>query len=398
VDGKGVVMRPEDLREATRRAAATRADTCTARLGREQRLHAKRMASVAAVYTIDPFVRTPEEILPPPGTTAKPKTRPRPEHKRVWASLEQTPDEVIMAMFEEADHRDPNRQKTWVALVDGNKTQIRILRQLARTRHLSLQIVVDFIHVAAYVWQAGLAWYPADSHALDSWVRVHLLAILRGKAGYVAAGMRRSARLRSLPAADRKPVDVCADYLLTYAPYLRYHLALSSGLPIATGVIEGACRHLVNDRMNLTGARWSLVGAEAVLRLRALRSSDDFDDYWVFHELCEFDLDGGVVAQNEVNLEARARAPMVHRLTGHVITIGDELVQEPRLEGGPEFRRARFDEAALEAGCDADVEGGRRPVPRAGRGESTWSCPSGAGRTGSATSLRATRAGRPRVR
>lgn len=306
VDGKGVVMRPEDLREATRRAAATRATTFTARLGRDQRLLAKRVASVAAVYTIDPFVRTPEEILPPPGTTAKPKTRPRPEHKRVWASLEQTPDEVITAMFDEADHRDPNRHKTWVALVDGNKTQIRILRQLARKWHVSLQIVVDFIHVAAYVWQAGLALYPADSHALDSWVRVHLLEILRGKAGYVTAGMRRSATRRALPAADRKPVDVCADYLLTYASYLRYHLALSSGLPIATGVIEGACRHLVNDRMNLTGARWSLVGAEAVLRLRALRSSDDFDDYWVFHELCEYQ-------RNHASLYAHGYVPATTR-------------------------------------------------------------------------------------
>ncbi|MEK6631065.1 MAG: ISKra4 family transposase, partial [Acidobacteriota bacterium] len=281
VDGKGVVMRPEDLREATQRAASTRADTFTARLGRGRRLHAKRMACVAAVYTIDPFVRTPEDILPPVGTTAERKPRPRPEHKRVWASLEQTPDEVITAMFDEADHRDPHRQKTWVALVDGNTTQIRILRTLARKRHIPLQIVVDFIHVAEYVWKAGLAFHPADSEALDAWVRVRLLEILRGHASHVAAGMRRSATLRSLPAADRKPVDAGAGYLLTYAPYLRYQTALSTGLPIASGIIEGACRHLVNDRMDLTGARWSLPGAEAVLQLRALRSSDDFDDYWV---------------------------------------------------------------------------------------------------------------------
>lgn len=299
VDGKGVVMRPEDLREATRRAAATRADTLTARLGRGRRLHAKRIACVAAVYTIDPFVRTPEDILPPVGTTAERKPRPRPEHKRVWASLEQTPDAVIAAMFDEADHRDPDHQKTWVALVDGNTTQIRILRTLAQTRRIPLQIVVDFIHVAEYVWKAGLAFHAADSEALDAWVRVRLLEILRGHASHVAAGMRRSATLRSLPAADRKPVDTCADYLLTYAPYLRYHTALSTGLPIASGVIEGACRHLVDDRMNLTGARWSLPGAEAVLQLRALRSSDDFDDYWVFHELCEYQRNHASLYANE---------------------------------------------------------------------------------------------------
>ena len=88
---------------------------------------------------------------------------------------------------------------------------------------------------------------------------------------------------------ERKPVDECADYLLHYSPYLQYDKALAEGVPIATGVIEGACRHLVEDRMNLTGARWRLTGAEAVLRLRALRSSNDFDAYWEFHEQQEYE-------------------------------------------------------------------------------------------------------------
>ena len=100
--------------------------------------------------------------------------------------------------------------------------------------------------------------------------------------------MRRSATRRYLLSADRKSVDACANYLLTYAPYLKYNDYLAQGFPIATGVIEGACRHLVKDRMEVTGARWSLTGAEAVLRLRALRSSHDFDEYWSFHETKEY--------------------------------------------------------------------------------------------------------------
>lgn len=82
---------------------------------------------------------------------------------------------------------------------------------------------------------------------------------------------------------------LCANYLKTYAPYLRYNRYLAQGFPIATGVIEGACRHLVKDRMDVTGARWSLAGGEAVLRLRALRSSQDFDEYWNFHEAREYE-------------------------------------------------------------------------------------------------------------
>lgn len=289
VDGKGVVMRPEDLRDATRQAAAKRDQTFTARLGQGRRLHAKRTASVAAVYTIEPFVRTPEDILAPARKEPEESSRPRPENKRVWASLEHTPEEVITAMFDEAEHRDPQHRKTWAALVDGNLTQLDGLQKLALQRNIHLWILVDFIHVAQYVWQAALAFHPGEPEKQDAWVRTRLLEILHGKAVPVAGGMRRSATLQSMKAAERKPVDACADYLLHYAPYLRYDKALSGGLPIATGVIEGACRHLVNDRMNVTGARWSLNGAESVLRLRALRSSDDFDDYWEFHEIREYE-------------------------------------------------------------------------------------------------------------
>jgi len=92
--------------------------------------------------------------------------------------------------------------------------------------------------------------------------------------------------------------------LLDYTPYLRYDEALTAGLSIATGVVEGACRHLVNDRMNLTGARWSLKGAEAVLRLRALRSSGDFDDYSEFHEIHEYE-------RNHLTLYADQQVPAV---------------------------------------------------------------------------------------
>jgi hypothetical protein len=288
VDGKGVVMLPEDLRAAAQRAAAQRAKTFTARLGGGRRLHAKRMASVAAIYTVEPFVRTPEQILPEARGQETGPARPRPEHKRVWASLAQSPEDVIGEMFDEAARRDPERQKRWVALVDGNLPQIAHLEQLAQKRGVPLVIVVDFIHVAQYVWKAAGALFPNQELEQDRWTREHLLEILRGKASWVAAGMRRSATLRQM-GAERKPVDECADYLLHYSPYLHYDKALAEGVPIATGVIEGACRHLVQDRMNLTGARWSLTGAEAVLRLRALRSSNDFDAYWKFHEQQEYE-------------------------------------------------------------------------------------------------------------
>ena len=115
-----------------------------------------------------------------------------------------------------------------------------------------------------------------------------LLLILQGKASQVAAGIRRSATLRKISKTERIPVDKCCGYLLKNKLHLQYHLYLKEGLPIATGVIEGACRHLIKDRMDVTGARWSLKGAEAIIKLRSLRSSKDFESYWQFHEKQEY--------------------------------------------------------------------------------------------------------------
>ncbi|HOX59287.1 MAG TPA: hypothetical protein PLC99_20585 [Verrucomicrobiota bacterium] len=107
--------------------------------------------------------------------------------------------------------------------------------------------------------------------------------ILQGKVSDVAAGIRRSATLQSLDGTLREAVDTYADFLLKNRDLLRYDLFLDEGIPISTGVIKGACRHLVKDRMDLTGARWGLRSAEAVVRLRAMRSSGDRDAYWRFH-------------------------------------------------------------------------------------------------------------------
>jgi hypothetical protein len=286
VDGKGVVMRREDLREGTRQAAATRQHKLGTRLSKGEKRNAKRMATVAAVYTVAPFVRTPQDVvrtLAPAAQDEGPK-RPRPEHKRVWASLQKSPDDVIADAFVEAHRRDPDQTKRWVALVDGSDPQLARLEKTAQRAGVPLTIVLDVMHVAEYLWSASLAFHAEDSPEREAWVGERLLAVLEGRASLVAAGMRRSATRRDLSAPERKSVDDCARYLLNHKAYLRYDEYLEAGLPIATGVIEGACRHLVKDRMDVTGARWSLAGAEAVLRLRALRASGDFEEYWQFHE------------------------------------------------------------------------------------------------------------------
>ena len=290
-DGKGVPMRPADLRPATHAAAARRQRKLTTRLTKGEKRHAKRIAQVAAVYTIAPFVRTAEDLIRElrPEKAPPPRNRPRPEGKRVWASLAQEPDEVIDEAFLDAASRDPKRRKRWVVLLDGHPDQLERVRATATRHRVNVTIVLDLIHVLEYLWKAAYVFYPEGSIEAEGWVTERLLWLLCGDAGQVIASIRRTATSRGLTATARKPADTGADYIERYKTYTQYDAYLKAGLPIATGVIEGACRHVIRDRMEITGARWSLDGAEAILRLRSLRASGDLDDYWRHHEQRELE-------------------------------------------------------------------------------------------------------------
>ena len=160
----------------------------------------------------------------------------------------------------EAEHQDPEHVKRWVALVDGAETQIDLVEASAAAFGVDVTVVLDIIHVAEYVWKAAHVFHREGSPELECWAWTRVRGILEGKASKVAAAMRRAATVAGFPRDVRKPVDTCADYLLKYAPYLHYDRYLAAGCPIATGVIEGACRYLVRDRMELTGARWAWLG------------------------------------------------------------------------------------------------------------------------------------------
>ncbi len=129
---------------------------------------------------------------------------------------------------------------------------------------------------------AGSFFHPYDPEARD-WVKAQAGKILDGKAQDVAAGIRRRATRFGYAGKEREGADTCAVYLDNKAGYLDYPAFLAADRPIASGLIEGACRWLVKDRMEITGARWGLDSAEAVLKLRALVGNGDFDDYFACH-------------------------------------------------------------------------------------------------------------------
>jgi hypothetical protein len=208
---------------------------------------------------------------------------PRAKNKWVTASVVDDAAHVLNDVFDEAERRDPAHRRTWVALVDGNNHQIDRVKAEAADRGVEVTVLIDFIHVLEYLWAAAWCFFAEADPAAEDWVRDRALAVLDGHARAVAAGLRRRASTERLPAQKRIKADQAAKYLVNKADHLDYPTALAAGWPIATGVIEGACRHLVKDRMDITGARWSAQGAEAVLKLRAVRTNDDFETYWHYH-------------------------------------------------------------------------------------------------------------------
>jgi hypothetical protein len=286
-DGKGVAMRPEARRRHGAKAPDARMRNFEHRRGTGEKGH-KRMAETGCVFDVavpDGPARTPEQVMhPDPDPRARPAA-PRAVNRWYTTDITADRDVTIAKAFDEADRRDPGHARTWIALVDGDIYQIGLFQAQAADRGITLTILVDFIHVLEYLWKAAWCFHAPRDPAMEDWVTAQALDILHGRVPDVIT------RISQL-AADHPPrpgsehakiIRKTLHYLDAKQPYLDYPAALANQWPIATGVIEGACRHLVQDRMGITGARWGLSGAQAILWLRAIHASGDLDAYWTYH-------------------------------------------------------------------------------------------------------------------
>jgi hypothetical protein len=210
-DGNGVVMRQQDRREATRKAAEASRHKLKTRLSRGEKRNRKRMATVASVYEVDPYWRTAEQIM---GLDEQETLRPKVRNKRVWASLRQPPAEVIEQLFAEAQRRDPQHERTGLVLVDGQEAQRREVGAAVARHRADVVVIQDFVHALEYLWKAAYCFQAEGTEEAEAWVLEHALALLQGKVSEVAAGMRRRATRQALSPETRAPVDKCADSLL----------------------------------------------------------------------------------------------------------------------------------------------------------------------------------------
>ena len=293
-DGCAIKMVPEGLREPTRRAAdkaeqdaevALRGDP-TAKA--QVKSHQTRRAVVTAVWEQEPHERTRDDVIANVMRLPQPESRkrardPKPQNKRVAASVEQDQRQRTRDMFDEADRRDPKRQREAIALVDGDEHQTATILEEGQRRGRPLTLVLDLLHAMHYLWLAAMAATARERVEAEALVVHWTIMLLTGNPSHVVATIRGTATRRGLRGKAREDVDTAADYLLKRTPFIDYASFIARGLPIATGIIEGACRYLVRDRMDITGARWGVDVAEAVLKLRAVQASGDWVDYWNFH-------------------------------------------------------------------------------------------------------------------
>ncbi len=300
-DSVGVRVVPRSLREDTRKAAAqaaadfvaagsVRGDPMAPRVGHT---HDHRMAMVTMNWDQDPQPRTAADIVeqfkPKAARTRVEIKLPKPRNRRVRATLERSQSEAITEMFAEAERRDPRHERSWVVLLDGSQSQREQVLAEARKRGVQVELVLDLIHGLHYLWEAGKALHGGATAGADGWVTQYVLRVLTRPVAFVVSGLRKIASHRSTPPKARVALRKCATYFENNTLAMDYVNALAAGYPIATGNIEGACRHLVRDRMDITGARWTTEGAEAMLEIRALMKSGDWEEYCRFHFRKEHD-------------------------------------------------------------------------------------------------------------
>ena len=272
IDGKGVPMVKEGPAEHK------------VRLGRGEKLSRKKEAVVSAVYTIAPQPRTADDVLREVCDKKTPPQRPKPQNKHVRATLDGKENAIAWAR-DEAERRDPDRRKHRVCLMDGSKG----LWKLALVILSGFTFILDLFHALEYLWKVAYVFHPERSPEAEAFVRGRLRMLLEGKVGYVIGGLRQmlTKHAKTLTAAQRKILQTTIDYYQCNRRWMCYDQYLAAGYPIGSGAVEGACRHLVKDRMEGSGMRWTVPGAEAVLKTRGVHLNGDWDSFWQFHMVQE---------------------------------------------------------------------------------------------------------------
>jgi len=277
-DGKGIpmVLEPESEAEPPEEPV---------RLGKGQKRGHKKEAIVTSAYTIAPLIRTPQEVVNSFFDLSKSEfdietqkqARPKPQNKHTWATLDGK-DIALERLAKYVHLLECDQIQEWVALCDGCEAlQLRLRLYLD-----GFTLVLDFIHASEYLWKVANALLGETSSERIPWMAQKTLLMLSGKTDQLITEFRQMTKSDHVSANLLDQLNHTANYFERNLPYMDYPTYLAKGWPIASGVIEGACRHFVKDRCELSGMRWSQNGAEGLLRMRAVAENDDWNDYHTY--------------------------------------------------------------------------------------------------------------------
>jgi len=269
-DGKGVPMRRPSGEKRPHGQRRTKG----------QKANKKQMSYVGAVYTIDRFVRTPDDVLDELARQDAAADRPRPQHKHVAAEMTQVIEgeecngrvSLFGKLSDEAFARNPKAKKPVVAVMDGERALWEVLRFFLP----GTVGILDIFHVLERLWLAAHVFHAEGSRAAEKFVTDRLRMLLEGHVGGVIGGLRQMLTKQALQGSKRKTLETVIGYFENNREHMQYDEYLAEGYPIGSGVAEGACRHLVKDRLEQTGMRWTVEGAQALLHLRALYLNGDW--------------------------------------------------------------------------------------------------------------------------
>ena len=267
-DGKGIPMILEE----------TKPDKV--RLGKGEKHGRKKEAIVTSVYSIERFIRTPEQVIASYYDKINVSKPSKPQNKHLWATLDGK-DAALSRLAEQVQPRLGNHIQHKIALCDGCPA---LQKRIAKYFSDFVQ-VLDFIHANEYLWKVANALFGETNDQRFEWMRSHTLQLLSGKTKRLIAEFRSLARQPKISQRKRAQLLTTANYFERNLLFMDYPTYLSNGWPIASGVIEGACRHFVKDRCELSGMRWLQSGAENLLRLRAVAENNDWEDYHAYRKL-----------------------------------------------------------------------------------------------------------------
>ncbi len=285
-DGKGVPMRQ----------AVKKLDVEAMKPDKGMRAGSKKMALVGSVYSVDPYYRTPEQVfnalfgqrdsLPEPESA-----RPKLCFKRVRAALMRDQadttapqlDTIFGWMAQELINRGTATPRSLILLMDGQESLWNAGLEYLPEQRFEVTEILDLLHAVSYVWRAAHLFHPSGSDSAFKLVKKQIRRILAGEVKKVIRSLRNMADRRGLSATNREELERICGYLRNNTERMAYDQYLALGYPIASGVIEGACRTVVNDRMERSGMRWVLDGAHAMLGLRSISLSGLWDDFINFH-------------------------------------------------------------------------------------------------------------------